>query len=140
MHHNDEPLNCSFSLVGVDAAIANAFRRILLAEIPTLAIESVWVRNNTSVIHDEVLAQRLGLVPLTGPRAGLRWLRRYRKLTEEDPDGTPPMDYNTVVLHLDVECTKNPDARKGERDPTKLYHNAHGRVFFSFLFFYFFIL
>ena len=51
-------------LVGVDASIANALRRILIAEVPALAIEHVYVWNNTSVIVDEVLAHRVGLVPL----------------------------------------------------------------------------
>ena len=51
-------------MVGIDASIANSFRRILLAEVPTMAIEKVHVFNNTSVIQDEVLAHRLGLIPL----------------------------------------------------------------------------
>ncbi|XP_077351351.1 DNA-directed RNA polymerases I and III subunit RPAC1 isoform X2 [Festucalex cinctus] len=53
-----------FDMVGIDAAIANAFRRILLAEVPTMAIERVLIYNNTSIIQDEVLAQRLGLIPI----------------------------------------------------------------------------
>ncbi len=53
-----------FDLIGVDAPVANAFRRILLSEIPTMAIEHVWVHNNTSIIQDEVLAHRLGLIPI----------------------------------------------------------------------------
>jgi len=53
-----------FDLIGVDAPIANALRRILLAEVPSVAIETVWLYNNTSLIQDEVLALRLGLVPL----------------------------------------------------------------------------
>lgn len=36
----------------------------LLFKIPTMAIEKVFVANNTSVIQDEVLAHRLGLVPI----------------------------------------------------------------------------
>lgn len=51
-------------MVGVDAAIANALRRVLLAEVPSMAIEKVFVNNNTSIIQDEVLAHRLGLVPI----------------------------------------------------------------------------
>ncbi|KAJ8308704.1 hypothetical protein KUTeg_013578 [Tegillarca granosa] len=53
-----------FDMVGVDAAIANAFRRILLSEVPTMAIEKVFIYNNTSIIQDEVLAHRLGLIPI----------------------------------------------------------------------------
>lgn len=53
-----------FDLIGIDCAIANAFRRILLAEVPTMAIEKVFILNNTSLIQDEVLAHRLGLIPI----------------------------------------------------------------------------
>lgn len=53
-----------FDLVGVDASVANAFRRVMIAEIPSVCIEHVYVWDNTSVVHDEILAQRLGLVPL----------------------------------------------------------------------------
>lgn len=51
-------------MIGIDAPIANAFRRILIAEVPTMCIESVYITNNTSIIPDEVLAHRLGLVPI----------------------------------------------------------------------------
>ena len=43
-----------FDMVGIDAPIANAFRRILLAEVPTMAIEKVHIYNNTTLIQDEV--------------------------------------------------------------------------------------
>ena len=33
-------------------------------QVPAVAVENVYVWNNTSVIHDEVFAHRLGLVPL----------------------------------------------------------------------------
>ncbi len=110
--------------MGVDASIANAFRRILLAEVATVAIEHVFVYQNTSIVQDEVLAQRLGLVPLKGDKEAMRWLRWMSK-RPGDPN-SKASDYNTLVLHLKVKCTPNPDARKGEKDPTKLYHNAHG--------------
>jgi DNA-directed RNA polymerase I and III subunit RPAC1 len=56
--------NIEFDLIGIDAAIANAFRRILIAEVPSMAIEDVFILNNTSIMHDEVLAHRLGLIPI----------------------------------------------------------------------------
>jgi DNA-directed RNA polymerase I and III subunit RPAC1 len=62
-----------FDLVGVDASIANAFRRILIAEVPSMAIETVYVFNNTSVIQDEVLAHRLGLIPIKADPGKFGW-------------------------------------------------------------------
>ena len=52
-----------FDLSGVDVSFANALRRIMLAEVPTMAIETVYVEENDGVIQDEVLAHRLGLAP-----------------------------------------------------------------------------
>ncbi len=53
-----------FDMVGIDAPIANALRRILLAEVPSMAIEAVYIYANTSIIQDEILAHRMGLIPL----------------------------------------------------------------------------
>ncbi|KAJ6108140.1 DNA-directed RNA polymerase I and III subunit RPAC1 [Penicillium sp. IBT 18751x] len=124
--HRNDPYEASFSLIGLDASVANAFRRILMAEIPTLAIEYVFVHNNTSVIQDEVLAQRLGLIPLKGSVEGINWMHWFRKPSDDEEGAAEgPSDYNTIVLHLDVECTKNPNADDDEQDPRKLYNHAH---------------
>ncbi|KAG6138609.1 hypothetical protein E4U12_008046 [Claviceps purpurea] len=124
-HHN-EAINASFSLMGIDASLANAFRRILIAEIPTLAIENVYIENNTSVIHDEVLAHRLGLIPFDGGREGLHNFLKWRKKPEEGEDPYAGCyDWNTVRLELNVTCTANPDADPDEQDPLKAFHNAH---------------
>ena len=40
-----------FELVGVDASIANAIRRVLIAEVPTMAISTVFMNDNTSVMQ-----------------------------------------------------------------------------------------
>lgn len=53
-----------FILNNADLSFANAFRRMMISEVPTMAIEFVNINNNTSALHDEFLAQRLGLVPL----------------------------------------------------------------------------
>jgi DNA-directed RNA polymerase I and III subunit RPAC1 len=53
-----------FDLFNVEPPIANALRRILISEIPTMAIEYVRISQNTSIIPDEVLSHRLGLIPI----------------------------------------------------------------------------
>ena len=57
-------LDMEFDMIGYDPAIANALRRILLSDIPSMAIEKVHMYQNTSIMQDEVLAHRLGLLPL----------------------------------------------------------------------------
>ena len=56
-----------FIVEGITPATANALRRIMLSEVPTLAIEWVEMHDNTSVIFDEMIAHRLGLIPLEFP-------------------------------------------------------------------------
>ena len=59
---NDNEL--TFIVDGVDISFINAIRRICTVEVPSLAIETVAVIRNDSALFDEVLAHRLGLVPL----------------------------------------------------------------------------
>lgn len=43
----------------------NAIRRAIMETVPTMAIEDVELRKNSSVLYDEVIAHRLGLLTLT---------------------------------------------------------------------------
>ncbi|AHY78268.1 ASG_G0056640.mRNA.1.CDS.1 [Saccharomyces cerevisiae] len=109
----------NFDLINIDTSIANAFRRIMISEVPSVAAEYVYFFNNTSVIQDEVLAHRIGLVPLKVDPDMLTWV------DSNLPDDEKFTDENTIVLSLNVKCTRNPDAPKGSTDPKELYNNAH---------------
>ena len=103
-------------MIGIDAAIANAFRRILIAEVPTMAIEKVYIYNNTSIIQDEVLSHRLGLIPLKADP------RKFVPLTNEDFTTE-----NTFVFSLQVTCERNPGVPDDAPDQEK-YINSHGKL------------
>ena len=66
-----DPDSLTFDVAGIDASLANALRRILLSELPSVAIEHVFVLDNTSVVACEILSHRLGLVPLAVDPAAL---------------------------------------------------------------------
>lgn len=78
-----------FDIVGIDASMANALRRVMISEVPTIAIEKVNMWQNTSVIPDEVLAHRMGLIPI-----------KY-SLTDNPEALTTPIKFK-----LHVKCTR----------------------------------
>jgi DNA-directed RNA polymerase II subunit RPB3 len=83
------PHEIKFILSDTDTSMANALRRIMIAEVPTLAIDLVEFHENTTVLNDEYIAHRLGLIPL-----------RY-----QEPDSLKAVDCQEVFLsHRDCVC------------------------------------
>lgn len=60
---SDDEMN--FIVKDINSVFANTLRRLILDEVPTLAIEDVELHKNSSAMYDEMLAHRLGLIPLT---------------------------------------------------------------------------
>lgn len=61
---NQNENKISIRLKGIPIQYANALRRICLNGVPIFAIETVEVLENTSIMPDEAIAHRLGLIPL----------------------------------------------------------------------------
>lgn len=61
---NLEEFKIEFTLENCDISLANSLRRVLLAEVETIAIHNVKVYENTSSLPDEYIAHRTGLIPL----------------------------------------------------------------------------
>jgi len=75
---------------GFPLPLINVVRRYALAKVPCMAVDIVRIIDNNSVLFDEILAHRLGLIPLRSEEA----LKKYRELP----------------LEKCAECSENIDA------------------------------
>ncbi|KUF73367.1 DNA-directed RNA polymerases II [Phytophthora nicotianae] len=89
-----------FELSETDASVANAIRRVMISEVPTLAIDLVSIEINTSVMTDEFLAHRLGMIPLNFD-GGLENFRQ-RFVYSQDCDCDENCPNCSVEFTLDV--------------------------------------
>lgn len=64
LENNKDNGTLSFILKDSDHVFANTLRRLMIDEVPTMAIEEVEFQKNNSILYDEMIAHRLGLVPL----------------------------------------------------------------------------
>jgi DNA-directed RNA polymerase subunit D len=94
----DEKIVIKFN--NVPRQYVNAIRRISISEVPTLAIDDVVILENSSVMHDEAIAHRLGLVPL------LTNLDRFVMPHECDCKSTLGCSKCRVLLVLDSEANE----------------------------------
>lgn len=92
-------MHFDFELTNSDLALGNSLRRAMIAEVPTLAIDLVEVESNTSVLADEFLTHRLGLIPLISKGADRSII--YAR----DCDCDQYCDQCSVTLTLHARCT-----------------------------------
>ena len=64
LENDKEKGKLSFILKDSNPVFANTLRRLMIDEVPTMAIEDVEFSKNNSILYDEMIAHRLGLVPL----------------------------------------------------------------------------
>lgn len=91
---------CEFVLSKTDVSIANALRRVMIAEVPTIAIDLVEFEINTTVLNDEFIAHRLGLIPIVSERAK-EMISPYEEMTD------PEHQLQEVHFSLHVKCTSD---------------------------------
>ncbi|MCJ1459795.1 45 kDa subunit of RNA polymerase II [Mycoblastus sanguinarius] len=98
-----------FTLSNVDLAFANSLRRTILAEVPTMAIDLVEIEANTSVLADEFIAHRLGLIPLNSKQI-------EDVLYTRDCDCDQYCEHCSVTLTMAARCTSDEIMKVYARD------------------------
>ncbi|MGQ9718959.1 MAG: DNA-directed RNA polymerase subunit D [Nitrososphaerales archaeon] len=83
---------------GIHRSYANAIRRFAISEVPTMAIDEVVILDNSSAMYDELIAHRLGLIPLRTD------LTRYVLPEDCDCKSTLGCPRCRVLLVLDAEA------------------------------------
>ena len=89
---NQNENKISIRLKGIPIQYANALRRICLNGVPIFAIDTIEVLENTSIMPDEAIAHRLGLIPLKTDSKDI-------VISEEETDESN----SRVMLTLDSE-------------------------------------
>lgn len=92
-----------FDLVNAPASHANALRRTLLAGVPSMALDDVAIDANTGTMPDEVLAHRLGLIPIYADPSDFDY--HQDEMTEE----TANDPQRTILFGLHVIGGEGPD-------------------------------
>ena len=87
-----------FIVEGTNVALANALRRTMIKEVPCMTIDDLFIFDNSSVIPDEVLAHRIGLIPIKTD------LDNYILPEECECDSDLGCSKCRTVLTLDVEA------------------------------------
>ena len=101
-----------FELRETDVSMANALRRVMISEVPTVAIDLVEIEVNSSVLNDEFIAHRLGLIPLTSERA--MSMRFSRDCDACDGDGQ--CEFCSVEFRLSSKCVTDQTLDVTSRD------------------------
>jgi DNA-directed RNA polymerase subunit D len=92
----DEKITIKFN--NVPREYVNALRRLSISEVPTFAIDDVVILENSSVMHDEAVAHRLGLIPLRTD------LKKFNLPNECNCNSALGCTNCRVLLQLDAEA------------------------------------
>ena len=92
---NQDNQTMSVKLKGIPLQYANALRRVCLNGVPVFAIDTVDIIENSSVLADEGLAHRLGLIPIKTD------LSRFNEPSKCDCDSETGCSNCKVMLVLD---------------------------------------
>ena len=59
-----KPKKAVIKIENIRPYFVNSLRRIMISELPKLAVDDVVIYDNTSALFDEIISHRLGLIPI----------------------------------------------------------------------------
>jgi DNA-directed RNA polymerase subunit D len=108
---------------GVDTPLINAVRRTVLNNVPVLAVESVWVYENNSVMPDEMLSHRLAMLPISATGKSKESTAKFA-LEREGPVMVYSGDITCTTANAEVVDKKIPLVLLGKNQRVKMEMEA----------------
>ncbi|EFD92697.1 MAG: RNA polymerase insert [Candidatus Parvarchaeum acidophilus ARMAN-5] len=144
----EEKTETKLLLNGCSVAMANAIRRAIINGVYTLAIDDVTIYKNTSSMFDEVLAARLGLIPIKTPievKGKGKFLLKLKEmgpkavhasdLVSSDKDVVPAIPEMLIInlkdgesLELEAETTWGNGAIHTKFTPAHVYYHFYPKI------------
>jgi len=118
------PLAMRFKVSGASVELVNALRRIMISRVKSFAIDSITFYINTSVMFDEYIAHRIGLVPIITPEDYDEGDEVLFKLEAEGPGTVYSKDLISSDKKVKVAIDDIPIMKLGEGQKIKLEGKA----------------
>lgn len=105
--NNDEKKQKLNFITDMSTSLANAIRRSVL-EIPIMAIDEVEITKNDSALYDEIIAHRLGLIPIKTDKSSKEVKFKLKEtgpkmVFSSDIKPSVETDYEIPIVLLDNE-------------------------------------
>lgn len=115
----------SLEIKDASSTFVNAIRRTIMLDIPCIAIEDISIYENDSVMFDEFLAHRLGLLPVKSSAKGYKLGDSVKMVLEkEGPCMVYSKDIKSTDPKVEVADKKIPIVKLGKNHKLKLEMKA----------------
>jgi DNA-directed RNA polymerase subunit D len=93
----EDETETKYLIKGINHTMLNSIRRTIISNVPCLAIDEVTFYENDSPIFDEMLANRLGLLPIKTDLKNYKEGESVKLVLEKEGPG--------IVTSKDIKCT-----------------------------------
>ncbi|MEI7961278.1 MAG: DNA-directed RNA polymerase subunit D [archaeon] len=114
-----------YLIKGANYTFMNTLRRVIMTNVPCLAVDAVQIYENDSVVFDEMLANRLGLLPL---KTDVKTYKRGDKiklvLEKTGPCVVTSKDIKCADPKIEISDKKIPITKLGKEQNIKVEMTA----------------